>query len=511
MTSENANFNILFKSFVKSFKILKKLTEILRASPDYSGGIKTLQTQGNMDVSIANIVFDSRKAEEGSLFVAVRGTQVDGHKFIDKAEGLGAIAVVCEELPDALDADVAYIVVEDAAAALGLLAANFYDNPSEKLKLVGVTGTNGKTTIATLLYDLFTGLGYKCGLISTVEYRIAGKIIPSTHTTPDQIALQSLLDTMVTEGCEYAFMEVSSHAVEQKRIAGLHFIGGIFSNITHDHLDYHKTFDNYLKAKKAFFDNLPKAAFALTNADDKNGKVMLQNTKATKYAYALRRVADFKAKILDNGILGLQLDLDGHEFHARMIGEFNAYNLLAVYSAAVLLGMDKVEVLIILSNLKGAEGRFDYIHDPKRDIVAIVDYAHTPDALENVLETIQILRKKGQRIITLTGAGGDRDPAKRKFMGKIGATMSDLLILTSDNPRTEDPLSIIEHMKAALTPDLMSKTLEIPDRRQAIKTAVKMAQKGDIILLAGKGHEKYQDINGIKHPFDDKEEVLKAF
>lgn len=483
---------------------MKNLTDILR-------GVSPQQIQGSSDKNIAHIVFDSRKVVDNSLFVAVRGTQVDGHKFIDKAIAQGAIAVICEELPDALDADVTYIMVGDAADVLGKVGANFYDNPSRLLKLVGVTGTNGKTTTATLLYDLFTGLGFKCGLISTVEYRVAGQILPSTHTTPDPLAIQTLLNQMVTEGCEYAFMEVSSHAVEQKRIAGLHFIGGIFSNITHDHLDYHKTFDNYLKAKKAFFDTLPKEAFALTNADDKNGKVMLQNTKATKYTYALKHIADFKAKILENGILGLQLDLDGHEFHARMIGEFNAYNLLSVYSAAVLLGMDKVEVLTVLSNLKGAEGRFDYIHDVKRDIVAIVDYAHTPDALENVLETIHILRKKGQRIITLTGAGGDRDPAKRKFMGKIGVTMSDILILTSDNPRTEDPLSIIEHMKADFSPELMAKTLEIPDRRQAIKTAVTMAQKGDIILLAGKGHEKYQEINGVKHPFDDKEEVLKAF
>ena len=490
---------------------MKNLVDILNAVQALSKGVKIKHIQGSVDKKITTIVFDSRKAEEGCLFVAVRGTQVDGHKFIDKAAADGAIGIVCEELPDVIDADLTYVVVEDVAAALGELAACFYDNPSQKLKLVGVTGTNGKTTIATLLYDLFTGLGYKCGLISTVEYRIAGKIVPSTHTTPDQITLQSLINNMVNQGCTYAFMEVSSHAVEQNRIAGLHFVGGIFSNITHDHLDYHKTFDNYLKAKKGFFDSLPKAAFALTNADDKNGKVMLQNTKAAKYSYALKRTAHYKTKILENSILGLHLDLDGREFHARMIGEFNAYNLLAVYAAAVLLGVDKDEALRILSNLKGAEGRFDYIHNPQRDIVAIVDYAHTPDALENVLETIQILRKKGQRIITLTGAGGDRDPAKRQFMGKIGATLSDILIITSDNPRTEDPLSIIEHIKSGLTPDLMKKTIEIPDRRQAIKTAVTIAQKGDIILLAGKGHEKYQDINGVKYPFDDKVEVQQAF
>ncbi len=490
---------------------MKNLTQILNTIQKMPIGSSIRHIQGHTDINISRIVFDSRKAEDNCLFVAVRGTQVDGHKFIDKAVAGGAVCIICEELPEVIDADLAYIVVDDAATMLGQVATVFYDNPSQKLKLVGVTGTNGKTTIATLLYDLFTSLGYKCGLISTVEYRIAGKIVPSTHTTPDQVALQSLIHDMVEDGCSYAFMEVSSHAVEQNRIAGLTFVGGIFSNITHDHLDYHKTFDNYLKAKKGFFDGLPKEAFALTNADDKNGKVMLQNTKATKYTYALKRTAHYKAKILENSIVGLHLDLDGHEFHARMIGEFNAYNLLAVYASAVLLGIDKEETLRVLSNLKGAEGRFDYIHDTQKDIVAIVDYAHTPDALENVLETIHILRKKGQRIITLTGAGGDRDPAKRQFMGKIGATMSDVLIITSDNPRTEDPLSIIADIKSALTPELMKKVIEIPDRRQAIKTAVTIAQKGDIILLAGKGHEKYQEINGVKHPFDDKVEIIKAF
>jgi UDP-N-acetylmuramoyl-L-alanyl-D-glutamate--2,6-diaminopimelate ligase len=498
---------------------LKKLTDILR-------GIKTLDIQGDSDKNIAKIIFDSRKAEKDCLFVAVRGTQVDGHNFISQVLSKGATAIICEEIPDNAQLSIVnaqssnpqssthnpvFIKVKDSALVLGLIASNFYNNPSEKLKLVGITGTNGKTTTATLLYDLFAGLGYKCGLISTVEYRIAGKIVPSTHTTPDQIALNSFLNDMVMEGCDYAFMEVSSHAIHQNRVAGLHFAGGLFSNITHDHLDYHKTFDEYIKAKKKFFDDLPKTAFALTNHDDKNGKVMLQNTKAKKYSYALKKVADFKAKILGNSLLGLQLLIDGQEFHARMIGEFNAYNLLAVYSIAVLLGMDKTEVLTILSNLKGAEGRFDYIHDTKRDIVGIVDYAHTPDALENVLETIQILRKQGQRIITLTGAGGDRDPAKRRFMGKIGATMSDVLILTSDNPRSEDPLSIITQMKAELTTELMIKVLEIPDRRQAIKTAVKLAQKGDIILLAGKGHEKYQEINSVKHPFDDKQVLMECF
>lgn len=482
---------------------MKHLTHILR-------GIKILESRGNMSQDISKIVFDSRKVETDCLFVAVRGTQVDGHNFIQKAIDGGAKAIVCEEMPESIG-DITFVKVADAAAALGEMAANFYDNPTENLKVIGITGTNGKTSTATLLYDLFTGLGYKCGLVSTVEYRVAGKILHSTHTTPDQIALQKLFFDMVTEGCHFAFMEVSSHALAQNRVAGIQFAGGVFSNITHDHLDYHKTFESYRDAKKLLFDHLPKTAFALTNHDDRNGKFMLQNTKAQKHSYALRKIADFKAKIIENGMVGLHLDMDGHEFYARMIGEFNAYNLLTVYATAVLMGADKLEILTILSNLKGAEGRFDYIHDVQKDILGIVDYAHTPDALENVLETIRHFRKDNQKIITLTGAGGDRDPAKRRIMGKIGATMSDTLILTSDNPRSEDPLSIIEQMKVDITAKDMSKVLEIADRRQAIRTAVKLAQKGDIILLAGKGHEKYQEINGVKHPFDDKEELTKAF
>ncbi len=483
---------------------MKKIAEILR-------GLKVKQIIGDDAREVAQIIFDSRKAAPNCLFVAVKGTQVDGHSYIPKVIENGAIAVICEVLPTNLPENVVFIVVENAAETLGLAAANFYDNPTEKFKVVGITGTNGKTSTATLLYDLFSNMGYKCGLISTVEYRIAGKIIPSTHTTPDQIALQSLFLTMVTEGCDFGFMEVSSHALEQNRTAGIQFAGGIFSNITHDHLDYHKTFDNYIAAKKRLFDGLPKTAFALTNNDDRNGKVMLQNTKAEKYSYALRKMATFRAKILDNSLLGLHLDMDGQDFFARLFGEFNAYNLLAVYSAAVLLGADKTEILTTLSDLKGAEGRFDYIRHPTTDVIGIVDYAHTPDALEKVLETIRQLRKTGQKIITLTGAGGDRDPVKRRFMGKIGANLSDTLILTSDNPRSEDPLSIIEQMKVDLTDSDSSKILEIPDRRQAIRTAVKLAQHGDIILLAGKGHEKYQEINGVKHDFDDKVELQKAF
>jgi UDP-N-acetylmuramoyl-L-alanyl-D-glutamate--2,6-diaminopimelate ligase len=483
---------------------MKKIAEILR-------GLKVKQIVGNDAREVAQIIFDSRKAAPNCLFVAVKGTQVDGHSYISKVIENGAIAVICEDLPTNLAENVTFIVVENAAETLGLTAANFYDNPSEKFKIVGITGTNGKTSTATLLYDLFTNMGYKCGLISTVEYRIAGRIIPSTHTTPDQIALQSLFATMVAEGCDFGFMEVSSHALAQDRTAGIQFSGGIFSNITHDHLDYHKTFDNYIAAKKRLFDGLPKTAFALTNNDDRNGKVMLQNTKAEKHSYALRKMATFRAKILDNSLLGLHLEMDGQDFFARMIGEFNAYNLLAVYSAAVLLGADKTEVLTTLSDLKGAEGRFDYVRHPTTGVIGIVDYAHTPDALEKVLETIRQLRKTGQKIITLTGAGGDRDPVKRRFMGKIGANMSDTLILTSDNPRSEDPLSIIEQMKVDLTDNDRSKILEIPDRRQAIRTAVKLAQNGDIILLAGKGHEKYQEINGVKHDFDDKVELQRAF
>ena len=483
---------------------MKKIAAILR-------GLKTKKIVGDAEREVAQIIFDSRKAAPDCLFVAVHGTQVDGHTFIPKVIENGATAVICEVLPDNIPKNVTFIVVENAAETLGLAAANFYDRPTEKLKVVGITGTNGKTSTATLLYDLFTNLGYKCGLVSTVEYRIAGKIIPSTHTTPDQIALQSLFSTMITEGCAFAFMEVSSHALEQNRVAGIHFVGAIFSNITHDHLDYHKTFDNYLAAKKRLFDSLPKTAFALTNNDDRNGKVMLQNTKAQKYSYALRKIANFRAKILDNSLMGLHLEMDGQDFFARMIGEFNAYNLLAVYSAAVLLGADKTEILTTLSDLKGAEGRFDYIRHPTTDVIGIVDYAHTPDALEKVLETIRQLRKTGQKIITLTGAGGDRDPAKRSKMGKISAHLSDTLILTSDNPRSEDPLSIIEQMKADLSDKDRAKILEIPDRRQAIRTAVRLSQQGDIILLAGKGHEKYQEIKGVKHVFDDKVALQEAF
>ncbi len=476
---------------------------------DLLHGIKVLERIGVADMSIMKIAFDSRKVTEGDLFVAVRGSQSDGHLFISQAIQNKASAIVCEKTPETPVGNVGYIVVEDCSQALGALASNFYGNPSRQLKLTGITGTNGKTTTATLLFDLFTGLGFKSGLISTVENRIGQRVVESTHTTPDPIELNDLLSQMTGDGCAYAFMEVSSHAIHQNRIAGLYFAGGIFTNITHDHLDYHKTFDEYIKAKKKFFDLLPKSAFALTNIDDKNGSVMVQNTNATVHRYALKKPAEFKAKIIENAAVGLHLWLDDHDYYGRLIGEFNAYNTLAAYAAAVLLGMNKLETLTVLSSLRGAEGRFDYIYSPERQITAIVDYAHTPDALEKVLTTIRQLRKPGQRIICLTGCGGDRDPMKRKSMGKVAAELSDIAILTSDNPRSEDPETIIEQMKEGITPEILYKVLEITNRRQAIKTALKIAQKGDIVLTAGKGHEKYQEIKGIKYHFDDKEELLK--
>lgn len=466
---------------------------------------------GNDEKNISTIVFDSRKIIRDCVFVAVRGTQSDGHQFIGDAIERGATVIVCEMLPKNLSENIAYIQTENSAEALGLLCAAYYDNPTQNMKVVGVTGTNGKTTTATLLYDLFTGLGYKCGLVSTVEYRVAGKILPSTHTTPDPLSLQKLFADMRNAGCAFAFMEVSSHALEQNRVAGVHFAGAVFTNLTHDHLDYHKTFDNYLKAKRKLFDGLDKSAFAITNNDDRNGQIMIQNTKARRISYALKKMATYRAKILENGLEGLHLTFDGADFHARMIGEFNAYNLLAVFAAAMeLLPTSKDEILIVLSSLKGAEGRFDYTYNVEKKITSIVDYAHTPDALEKILETIRQLRRSGQRIITLTGAGGDRDPAKRESMGRISAALSDVLILTSDNPRTENPNTIIEQMKSGIQKPDASKVLEITDRRVAIRTAVQLAAPGDIILLAGKGHEKYQDINGVKHPFDDKVEIEKA-
>ncbi|MFT4760549.1 MAG: UDP-N-acetylmuramoyl-L-alanyl-D-glutamate--2,6-diaminopimelate ligase [Paraglaciecola sp.] len=467
-----------------------------------------MQSQhGDVRVPVADLQFDSRKVTTGSCFVATRGTITDGHLYINKAIEKGAKSVVCEELPADLIDNITYIVVENSSEALGQMVANFYDHPSQKLKLVGVTGTNGKSTTVTLLYDLFTELGYKVGLLSTIENKIGRKIVDATHTTPDAVTINLLIQEMVDAGCDYVFMEVSSHAIHQKRIAGLAFTGGVFTNITHDHLDYHNTFKEYIYAKKEFFDNLPKTAFALTNTDDKRGMVMLQNTKAKKQTYSIRSMADFKAKILDNSLTGLHLEMDGEEFFGRLIGIFNAYNLLAVFATAMLLKQDKSEVLVALSVLKAAEGRFDYIQNQTTKIIGIVDYAHTPDALEKVLMTIHKLHEGNGQIITVVGCGGDRDRGKRPKMAKVACDYSDQIILTSDNPRSEDPDVIIEEMEVGIPPYNIRNVLSITNRKQAIKTACTIAKSGDIILIAGKGHEKYQEIKGERKHFDDKEEL----
>ncbi|RYY88089.1 MAG: UDP-N-acetylmuramoyl-L-alanyl-D-glutamate--2,6-diaminopimelate ligase [Chitinophagaceae bacterium] len=473
--------------------------------------VRLRAVNGDRNAPVASVQIDSRKVEPGALFIAVKGTASDGHAFIDKALELGATTIVCETLPSEAKEGVTYVQVEDSAEAAGVIAHNFFGQPSQKVKLVGVTGTNGKTTIATLLYKLFSGLGYTCGLVSTVENLIGGVVIPSTHTTPDAVSLNALLGQMADQGCTHVFMEVSSHAVHQRRIAGLHFVGALFSNITHDHLDYHKTFDEYIKAKKAFFDGLSADAFAITNADDKRGMVMLQNTAAKKLTYSLRTVADFKGKILENALTGLVMLVNEQEVHFRLIGEFNAYNLLAVYGAAVSLGEEKQDVLQELSNLTGAEGRFDYIVSAKGRVLGIVDYAHTPDALVNVLTTIKKLRKGHEQVITVVGCGGDRDKTKRPIMGEVACAHSDKVIFTSDNPRSEDPLQILADMETGLNTAARRKFVSIPDRRQAIKTAVSMAGPDDILLIAGKGHEKYQDVKGVKQHFDDKEVLQEMF
>ncbi|MBC8052109.1 MAG: UDP-N-acetylmuramoyl-L-alanyl-D-glutamate--2,6-diaminopimelate ligase [Sphingobacteriaceae bacterium] len=466
-------------------------------------GVKILKLQGSDETSIESVCFDSRQAKPGALFVAVSGTTTDGHIFIDKTIDAGAIAIVCEELPSTINEHVTYIQTSNSAQALGIIASNFYDRPSDKLKLVGITGTNGKTTVATLLYQLFQDLGYKTGLISTVQNHVHHTIVPSTHTTPDPVALNELLAEMVEVGCDYCFMEVSSHAVAQHRIEGLEFTGGVFTNLTHDHLDFHKTFDAYLKAKKTFFDGLDKSAFALVNVDDKNGRVMLQNTAAHKKTYALKTAADFKARIVENQFSGLLLNFDSAEVWFKMVGSFNAYNLLAVYGTAVLLEQDTTKVLTILSRLNGAEGRFDYVGNPD-GVIGVVDYAHTPDAVQNVLSTIQNIRKGTEQVITVIGCGGDRDKTKRPVMAQVACDWSDKVILTSDNPRTEEPEQILRDMDAGVMPNNRRKVLTIVDRREAIRTACHLAKPGDIILVAGKGHEKYQDIKGVKYPFDDK-------
>lgn len=474
---------------------MKKLKDIL-----YKVSVEAVK--GNTDVLVSEVCFDSRTVNKNSLFVAQKGLLSDGHQFINKAIDLGASAVVCEVLPKELNSKVTFIQVADSHEALAIIASNFFDNPSEKLKLVGVTGTNGKTTIATQLYNVFKLGGYKVGLLSTIAIKVNERVLPTSLTTPDSVTINRSLHEMVQSGCEFCFMEVSSHGIHQKRTSGLHFTGGIFTNLTHDHLDYHKTFAEYRDVKKRFFDELPKTAFALTNLDDKNGSVMLQNTPAQKYTYALKTMADFKGKILENQFTGLVLQIDHQELHSTLIGEFNAYNLLAIYGASNLLGMENMEILRIISALRNVDGRFQYkISD--HGVIAIVDYAHTPDALKNVLETINSIRTNNEQLITLVGCGGDRDKTKRPKMAAIATQLSNQVILTSDNPRTEDPEMILRDMEAGVPPEHFRKYITITDRYQAIKTAGKMAKKNDIILIAGKGHENYQIIGKTKIDFDD--------
>jgi UDP-N-acetylmuramoyl-L-alanyl-D-glutamate--2,6-diaminopimelate ligase len=482
---------------------MKLLKDIL-----YKTGIE--EVVGSTQMAIEKICFDSREVETFSLFIAISGTQVDGHQFIDKAIKDGAIAVVCEKLPENIEEKITYVRVQNSALAMGVIAANFFDNPSLEIKLVGITGTNGKTTTATLLHDLFTGLGYKTGLLSTVVNKIGKEEIQSTHTTPDAIQLNALLRKMITQGCEYCFMEVSSHAIHQHRIAGVDFKGAVFTNITHDHLDYHKTFSEYIKAKKMFFDNLSDSAFSLVNKDDKNGLVMSQNTKANQFGYALKSMADFNCKIIESDFSGMLLNVDGSEVWTKLIGGFNAYNVLAIYATALLLGQEKLKVLTVISQLNSVDGRFQYIKTPG-NIAGIVDYAHTPDALKNVLKTINGIRTGNEKVITLVGCGGDRDKEKRPVMAKIACELSDKIILTSDNPRTEDPDTIIKDMRKGIEGIYFKKVLAIVNREEAIKTACSLAEDGDIILVAGKGHEKYQEINGEKFPFDDMQILSETF
>jgi UDP-N-acetylmuramoyl-L-alanyl-D-glutamate--2,6-diaminopimelate ligase len=478
---------------------------------DILSRVATIKVVGDTAVQLHDLCIDSRKVMEGSAFIAVKGTLVDGHEFIGKAIEQGAAAVVCETMPAEQKAGVTYVQVKDSAAAAGLLASAFYGNPSGQMQVVGITGTNGKTTCATLLYQLYEAMGHKCGLISTVQNFIHDIAEVATHTTPDAISIQALLAKMAAAGCEFVFMEVSSHAIHQRRIEGLEFAGAVFTNITHDHLDYHKTFDEYIRVKKSFFDGLPAAAFALTNADDKRGMVMLQNTKAVKNTYSLKMPATIKGKVLENNLTGLVMMVDNHEAHFRMTGTFNAYNLLAVYGTAVLLGADKMQVLAILSDLHGAPGRFETFMSANDRILGIVDYAHTPDALINVLATIKQLRTGGQQIITVVGCGGDRDKTKRPIMAEVACEHSDKAILTSDNPRSEDPEAILDDMEAGLSMAQKRKMLRISDRKEAIKTAVALAMPEDILLVAGKGHENYQEIKGVKHHFDDREILTETF
>ncbi len=484
-----------------------KLKDVLRK-------VKPLETIGSMETEITDVQIDSRKVKKGSLFIAERGTQTDGHVFIPAAVKNGAAAVVCETMPEEIDGNTAFVRLESTEAAAGPIATQFYGDPSRKLKLVGVTGTNGKTTIATLLYNMFRKFGYKCGLCSTVCNYIDGEAVPADHTTPDPVTLNYLLGRMADAGCQYAFMEVSSHSIAQKRIGGLVFAGGIFTNLTRDHLDYHKTFENYRDAKKAFFDGLPKTAFAITNGDDKNGMIMVQNTAATVKTYSTRSMADFRARILEMSFEGMLLEIDGREVSVPFVGKFNVSNLLAVYGAARMLGREAMEILTTLSTLHSVAGRFETLRSPS-GYTAIVDYAHTPDALVNVLSAIHEVLKESRslesKVITVCGAGGNRDKGKRPLMAAEAANRSDRVVITSDNPRFEDPQAIINDMTAGLTAAQRRKVVTIADRREAIKAACMMADKGDVILIAGKGHEDYQEISGVKHHFDDREEVRKVF
>jgi UDP-N-acetylmuramoyl-L-alanyl-D-glutamate--2,6-diaminopimelate ligase len=482
---------------------VKVLNDILKE-------VHIIAKDGNLNISVRDIIFDSRKVIPGCLFVAVKGTQTDGHQYINQAVEKGAAAIICEKLPEKTAGNIAYVVVKNSAETLGLVASAFYNYPSSKIKLIGVTGTNGKTTTVTLLYNLVRKLGHKAGLLSTVRNYINDNVIEATHTTPDAVQINHLLDKMVQSGCDYCFMEVSSHAIDQHRISGLDFAGAVFTNITHDHLDYHKTFAEYLKAKKKFFDDLKPESFALINTDDKNGRVMVQNTHARVKTYGIKTAADFKAKIIESHFEGSLLRIDNTDVWTYFVGTFNAYNLLSVYATALMSGLNSAEILTTLSLLKPVEGRFETFRS-QHGITAIVDYAHTPDALFNVLNTINHIRKKEQDLITVVGAGGDRDKTKRPQMAKIAATNSNKVILTSDNPRTEDPNQIIEDMKTGLQNEDRKKTIAITDRKEAIRAACLLAKKNDIILVAGKGHETYQEVNGVKHHFDDREIIKQTF
>jgi UDP-N-acetylmuramoyl-L-alanyl-D-glutamate--2,6-diaminopimelate ligase len=482
---------------------MKTLQQLIQAIPN-------VQVIGNTGVIIQHLTYDSRQVGVGSVFFAIAGTQVDGHKYINDVIEKGAVAIVCENLPANINDAVTYIKVNNSSEVMGLMACAFYNHPSEKIKLTAITGTNGKTTVATLLFKLFRSFGHHVGLLSTVQNQINETIIPSTHTTPDSIRINELLAHMVEQGCEYAFMEASSHAIDQNRIKGLHFAGTVFTNITHDHLDYHGTFANYINAKKKLFDDVNDDAFALTNKDDKNGLVMLQNTQATRYTYSLKSMADFKAKIIESDFTGMLLNIDEQEAWFRLVGNFNAYNLIAVYGTAFLLGKEKLEIIKHLSNVEAVKGRFEYVRS-NDGVIAIIDYAHTPDALKNILETINEIRSQNEQLITVVGCGGNRDTTKRPIMADISSEFSNKVIFTSDNPRDENPETILDEMQKGVKPLHYKKTLRIADRKEAIKAAVASANKGDIILIAGKGHEDYQEIKGVKHHFDDKETVLELF